>query len=80
MTDSPAGTVRITVPDISCGHCKRAIEGALADVGGVAGAEVDVETRTVSMRLDDDAAMAAAIAAIEAAGYEVPAAAGGASH
>lgn len=79
MSDSPAWDVRLDVPDISCGHCKRAIEGALAGVDGVADVEVDVEGRTVRMRLDGgDAALAAAVAAIEAQGYEVPAAAGGA--
>lgn len=79
MSDSPSGAVEISVPDISCGHCKRAIEGALSGVDGVTEAEVDVESRTVRMRLDGgDGVLAAAVAAIEAQGYEVPAVAGGA--
>ncbi|MFN8122165.1 MAG: cation transporter [Thermoleophilia bacterium] len=72
MTE-PAATVRLSVPDISCGHCKRAIEGALAGVPGVAGAEVDVESRTVTLSASGDDAVAAAVAAIEDAGYDVPA-------
>ena len=57
------------VPDISCGHCKTAIEaevGALAQVDDVA---VDIDTRTVTVTGDaDDTAIHAAI---EEAGYEV---------
>lgn len=77
MSEPTTATVSLTVPDISCGHCKRAIEAALADVPGVADAEVDVASRTVRMTAAGDA-VAAAVAAIEAAGYDVPAAAGGA--
>jgi copper chaperone len=72
MSDTSSHTVALTVPDISCGHCKRAIEGALGGVAGVGEAVVDVESRTVRMRLGDAAALSAAVAAIEAAGYEVP--------
>lgn len=72
MSEPNTAPVRISVPGISCGHCKRAIEGALADVAGVAAAEVDVESRTVAVAADDAAALAAAVAAIEDAGYDVP--------
>jgi copper chaperone len=56
------------VPDISCGHCKSAIEGRLAGEPGVISAEVTVEDRQVHVAGDaDDASV---IAAIEDAGYE----------
>lgn len=59
------------VPGISCDHCKRAIEGEVAGVDGVATVEVDVERRTVRVVGDvDDAAVRAAI---DEAGYEVAA-------
>jgi copper chaperone len=55
------------VPDVSCDHCKRAIEsevGALDDVDTV---EVDVATKTVTV--DGTASDAAVRAALEEAGY-----------
>mgnify|MGYP002781029492 FL=1 len=69
--------MRIEVPDISCDHCKSSIEGALAEVEGVAGAEVDVAARVVTVRVDDvNARRPAVVSAIEAQGYEVPGAHG----
>ena len=57
------------VPDISCDHCKWAIEEALAAVPEVDSAVVTVERREVEVAgaaLDD-----AVIAAIGLAGYDV---------
>lgn len=55
-----------TVPDMSCGHCKAAIEAAITQAGGRA--TVDLAARTVAVEgLDQDRA----VAAIRAAGYEV---------
>ncbi|MDP5308013.1 heavy-metal-associated domain-containing protein [Paracoccus spongiarum] len=54
----------LSVPDMSCAHCKAAIEAALGRAGGRA--EVDLAARTVSVTgLDRPAAEAA----IRAAGY-----------
>ncbi len=44
--------VVLNVPDISCNHCKMAIEKALADVEGVGDVEVEVEAKTVGLRYD----------------------------
>lgn len=60
----------ITVPDISCDHCKAAIEGEVGQVPGVELVEVDVAAKTV--RVEGDATDEAVRAAIEAAGYDVP--------
>jgi copper ion binding protein len=58
-----------SVPGISCGHCKAAIEGEVGEVAGVTLVEVDVEARTVRvLGAADDAAI---VAAIDEAGYEV---------
>ena len=61
-----------SVPGISCGHCKAAIEAEVATVDGVTLVEVDVDARTVKVL--GEAADADIVAAIDEAGYEVAAA------
>ena len=59
------------VPDISCGHCKSAIEGEVGKIDTVDRVEVDIDARSVTV---EGAATDAEIhAAIEEAGYEVAA-------
>ena len=66
-------TETISVPEIHCDHCKTAIEGALASVGGVEGATVDIAARTVTVRYDDASVHHGdLVQAIEQQGYEVP--------
>jgi len=57
------------VPDISCDHCKRAIEEAVAAIPEVDSVVVTVDRRVVEVTgvASDDAV----IAAIQLAGYEV---------
>lgn len=44
--------VILDVPDISCEHCQRAIEGALRQEAGVASVRVDVPTKKVYLDYD----------------------------
>ena len=63
----------LTVPDISCGHCKESIEGAVGALPGVQTVTVEIEPKTVNLEFDDSAVTIEEItAAIEAVGYEVP--------
>ena len=57
------------VPDISCDHCKRAIEEAVSAVSEVDSVVVTVDRRVVEIAgvASDDAV----IAAIQLTGYEV---------
>ena len=57
------------VPDISCDHCKKAIEEAVSAVSEVDSVVVTVDRRVVEVAgvASDDAV----IAAIQLAGYEV---------
>ena len=57
------------VPDISCDHCKTAIEGEVGKVFGVDSVEVDVAGKTV--QVDGHASEDAVRGAIEEAGYEI---------
>ena len=64
----------ISVPEIHCDHCKTSIEGALASIGGVEGATVDIPARTVTVNYDEaSVGRGELIEAIEQQGYEVPA-------
>ena len=45
----------LDVPDISCEHCQRAIEGALGKKPGVQSVRVDVPTKRVYLEYDPSA-------------------------
>ncbi|MDH3259489.1 MAG: copper ion binding protein [Acidimicrobiia bacterium] len=65
-------TQSISVPDISCNHCKMSIEGAVGALSGVDKVEVHIEPRTVDVEYDDQSVSIDAIyAAIQEQGYEV---------
>lgn len=77
--NTPHDTVVITVPEISCAHCKASIEGALTGLPGVEAAEVDIPGRTVRVvHAPGRVTLADLVAAIEDQGYEVPSPPGGA--
>ena len=59
---------KLNVPEMSCGHCKVAIEKAVAGVDADARVSVDLENRTVS--IESSIADAALIDALKAGGYE----------
>lgn len=65
-------TQTLSVPDISCGHCKMSIEGALNELSGVTTAEVNIDPRTVDITWDDATVnLDSIIEAIEGQGYDV---------
>lgn len=57
-----------SVPDISCDHCKSAIETEVSGVDGVNIVEVDIAGKSVMVVGGDDAAIRAAI---DEAGYDI---------
>ncbi len=63
----------LSVPEISCGHCKSSIEAAVSPLDGVDRVEVQIDERTVQFDYDGtDATLTTIVAAIEDVGYEVP--------
>ena len=58
----------LSVPDISCDHCVRAITAEVSQVVGVQGVDVQIATKTV--RVTGSAPEAAVREAIAEAGYE----------
>ncbi len=62
------------VPDMSCGHCKTAVEGELNRLPGVERANADVEKGTVEVSYDEGTVTTEDLeGAIEEAGYTVAA-------
>ncbi len=59
---------KLKVPEMSCGHCKAAIEKAVAGIDADARVTVDLENRTVS--IESVIADTALIDALKAGGYE----------
>lgn len=43
----------LTVPDISCEHCERAIRGALEPLDGVRSVRVDIPAHLVTLDFDE---------------------------
>ncbi len=64
----------LRVPDMSCGHCKAAVEGELSKLSGVRKANADVEKGTVEVTYDEGTVTTEDLkGAIEEAGYTVAA-------
>ena len=65
-------TESFNVPEVSCGHCKDTIEGALKPLNGIERAEVDVDSKRVEVAFDESVVdRTAVVRAIEASGYAV---------
>ena len=61
----------LSVPSMTCGKCRSAIEGALDAVAGVEEVTVDLAVGTVTVAYRQPADLAAITAAVEDAGYDV---------
>jgi copper chaperone len=55
----------LSVPDMTCGHCKASVEAALAPMPGMAPVEVDLTTRQVKVA----GPAAEALKALDAIGF-----------
>jgi copper chaperone len=67
-------TKTLSVPDISCEHCERAIKGALEPLAGVQSVNVDIPAKKVRVAYDESRVDIAQIkAAVEDEEYPVAA-------
>lgn len=48
-------TKTFEVPNISCGHCVRAVENEVSELNGVASVSADEQTRMVTVQWQDPA-------------------------
>lgn len=65
-------TLTLNVKGMSCGHCVKAVEGALNELNGVERALVDLQAGTVTVDYQENAVTLDQLKeAIEEAGYEV---------
>jgi copper chaperone len=65
-------TMTLSVPDISCAHCKMSIEGAVRPLAGVETVEVHIDAKTVDIKWDESTLpLEKIVDAIEDQGYEV---------
>ncbi|HEX2403710.1 MAG TPA: heavy-metal-associated domain-containing protein [Acidimicrobiia bacterium] len=64
--------INLSVPDISCDHCKHSIEEAVGALAGVESVEVGIESKVVAVDFDDaSVSRHDIVTAIEGQGYEV---------
>lgn len=65
-------TVVLGVEGMSCGHCVKAVQGAVEKVAGVSKAEVSLENKNVTVTFDESKTTTEAIKeSIEGQGYDV---------
>lgn len=66
----PTDTLTLTVPDMTCDHCVRAVTAGVAPLAGVTDVHVDLATKQVTVTgtgIDRDAV----VTAIDDAGFDV---------
>ena len=62
----------LSVPDVSCEHCVKTIDGALGQLAGVERVSTDLPTKTVRLRYDADQVSLDQIeSTLDDAGYSV---------
>jgi len=62
----------LSVPEVSCEHCVKTINGALGELAGVETVDTDIPTKTVRLRYDPaHVSMEQIEATLDDAGYSV---------
>ncbi|MCU7557664.1 copper chaperone CopZ [Macrococcus capreoli] len=61
----------LKVEGMTCGHCKKSVEGAVSELEGVKSAAVDLEAANVTIVHEENVSVDTMKAAIEDQGYDV---------
>ncbi|MGV2928471.1 copper chaperone CopZ [Macrococcus capreoli] len=61
----------LKVEGMTCGHCKKSVEGAVSELEGVKSAAVDLEAANVTIEHEESVSVDTMKAAIEDQGYDV---------
>ena len=64
-----AYNVTLSIPNISCGHCVMTVKRETKDLLGVISVDANVESKTASFVLENDAVLARVREALNEAGY-----------
>jgi copper chaperone len=62
---------RFQVPDMSCAHCEHAVKSELLRINGVYAVDVNLDTKTVTVKHDAVVNTATMRMAINEAGYKI---------
>ena len=63
-------TTTLKAPEITCGGCANSIKNALAKLNGVSQTEVDIDSKIVTVKHNENASRQDIIAALDRAGFE----------
>lgn len=61
---------KMRIDGMKCMHCKASVEKALGAVSGVTGAEVNLEEKTASIRMETEVADQVLMDAVKAKGFQ----------
>ena len=62
-------TIQLSVPDMTCGHCKASVEKALGETAGVQSVSVDLPNKKVAVQAEDQVTFDALVQALDDVGF-----------
>ncbi len=69
---APVQEITLSVPDVSCEHCVKTVNGALSPLPGVEAVSTDIPTKSVHLRYDpNQVSMEQIETTLDDAGYTV---------
>jgi len=63
--------ISFNVPEISCGHCKETIENTLSTVSQISETNVDIESKSVNVKLTEELDIKVLADLLDEQGYTV---------
>jgi len=63
--------INFKVPEISCGHCKETIENTLSTVSQISETNIDIESKSVNVKLSEELDIKVLADLLDEQGYTV---------